>query len=412
MEEIGGRSIVVIGVAVVMLGAGALGAPFAAPGTTSGQAGVSVDGPDRPDGPRGPGGPHDGALTSTGGGGPSVGDTTVFAPIPAPGFPEGIAVVDGTVYVTGPASFPGVLLGVGGDAEPGGDASRIWTFDPETGTPGETILFDGVETAEHGLANLAADSQGRLYVNALEPGLGVLRVEPASADITPYAALPDIPPCGPTAPAPPDCSPTLLDRPPLPNDLAFHADGDLYVTDSSQATIWRVPPGGDAEPWFQHDAFDQLIAANGIRAGPDGETLYIAVTTSDFRPTWPAGIYTLPVTASPAPSDLALFAETGGIDGFAFGASGLLYAADSDDHQVVVLDADGTEVLRFPDPVENAQRDVPYDAPATLAFDDADRSILVTNHAIFDGAAFPDHFAVLKAFVDDTALPLATPDIP
>ena len=267
-------------------------------------------------------------------------------------------------------------------------------------------------TAEHGLAALAADRKGRLYINALEPGLGVLQLDPSTGSIEQYAAIPDLPACGPTAPAAPDCSPTSTDRPPLPNDLAFHPDGDLYVTDSFQATIWRIPPNGEAEAWFQHEAFDQLFGANGIRFGPDGDTLFIATITSDFTPSYPTGIYTLPTGKDPAADDLEMFAQTGGIDGIAFGTSGLLYAAAANDNQIIVLNPDGTEAYRFPDPVQNAQEDIPVDGPATLAFNDERRTILVTNHAIFDGALFPGRFAVLEMFVDDSALELARPKIP
>jgi hypothetical protein len=42
------------------------------------------------------------------------------------------------------------------------------------------------------------------------------------------------------------CSPTVLDLPPLPNDIAF------APTDSMQATIWRIPKGGGTPKiWFQ-----------------------------------------------------------------------------------------------------------------------------------------------------------------
>lgn len=337
---------------------------------------------------------------------PSIGDTTVFAKVPDPGFPEGIAVDGDAVYVTGPASPAGAFLGAGGAS------SRIWVFDRSTSAL-ETILDLGsAESGEHGLANLALDSDGRLYVAAIEPGLGILRVDPATGAVGQYAAIPDIPPCGPLPPAEPTCSPTLLDRPPLANDLVFDAEGNLYVTDSTQATVWRIPPGGAAEAWFQHVAFDQAVGPNGIRLGPAGETLYVAVITSNFNPTHPSAIYTVPRVEDPAPGDLEVFAEVGGVDGIAFGESGRLYAAAANDHQIVVLAPDGTELHRFPDPVDNLQRDVPYDAPATLAFNDTARTLYVTNHAFFDGVAFSDRFAVLEAYVDDTALPLERPAIP
>jgi len=75
-------------------------------------------------------------------------------------------------------------------------------------------------------------------------------------------------------------------------------------------------------------------------------------------------------------------------------------------------DRDGmfVEAARFPEtPVDNAQQEIPYDLPASIGFDDATRSILVTNQSFF--AADATHWAVLRAFVDDTALPLIEPDL-
>lgn len=49
-----------------------------------------------------------------------LGETKVFAAVPFPGYPEGIAVQDGRAYVSGPAAF-----GVPGNAQP----SKIFVYD-------------------------------------------------------------------------------------------------------------------------------------------------------------------------------------------------------------------------------------------------------------------------------------------
>jgi hypothetical protein len=92
--------------------------------------------------------------------------------------------------------------------------------------------------------------------------------------------------------------------------------------------------------------------------------------------------------------------------GLAFGNSGKLYAVLSGSNQISILRPGGTEETRFPSPEENAKQEVPYDMPQFLAFD-GNGSVLVTNWAV--GAS--DHWAVLSAFVNDTALPLAEPSL-
>lgn len=64
-----------------------------------------------------------------------LGDSKVLTPIPAlPGYPEGIAVREGLVYVSGPASF-----GVPGDLIP----SKTFAYDEDTGALVKTITIQG-----------------------------------------------------------------------------------------------------------------------------------------------------------------------------------------------------------------------------------------------------------------------------
>ena len=71
---------------------------------------------------------------------------------------------------------------------------------------------------------------------------------------------------------------STLPRRYLINDLAFDKNGYLYVTDSFQATIWRVPPGGGApQVWFQNAAIDGPFGPNGVRIDKKSEKLYFTV---------------------------------------------------------------------------------------------------------------------------------------
>ena len=111
-----------------------------------------------------------------------------------------------------------------------------------------------------GLVGIALDADRRLYVASLQHG--ILRFSPPSYEQEVYATIPDLPACSPMLPI--VCSPTLLDRVPFPNDMAFDAKGNLYVTDSFQATIWRIGEDRRAEVWFQSATFDGVLGANGI----------------------------------------------------------------------------------------------------------------------------------------------------
>ncbi len=163
--------------------------------------------------------------------------------------PEGVAVdKTGNIYVS---LFP---LG------------ELWKISPE-GT--ESLLID---LPEPGAAGVAVDAPGNVYMThiSFNPDTqGVYRVtQDGAAERLPGTEA-------------------IL----VPNALAFDKGGNLYVTDSwrgeEKATvgaIWRIPRGGSAELWLQHETLDGLgeipgyfpIGANGI-AYRHGD-LYVANT--------------------------------------------------------------------------------------------------------------------------------------
>lgn len=329
------------------------------------------------------------------------GDVQVLATFPAdPGFPEGIAVKGNKVYVSGPARF--------GTAGTG--PSTVVAYNRDTGaleatytTQGEALQF------EHANSCIAFDGNGKLYVLNLQ--LGVYRLDTGSGQQEPYSTpFPDLPACnGNNAP----CSPTFFDAPALPNDIAFDEDGTAYVTDSLQATIWRVPAGGGTpQIWFQDARFATFpggVGTNGIRLSPDRSKAFVTVT---FDQTGAGYIYTLPLVTAPQASDLAVFkafAPTDIPDGIAFGKSGNLYVADATPglSGVIILGPNGAEVGRLSNAAPGDL--APYDSPANIAFD-GHGSILVTNHAF--ATMIPQHFQVLDVYVNDKGSPLSKPDLP
>ncbi len=330
-----------------------------------------------------------------------VGDTEVFAQIPEPGSPEGVAVRNGVVYV-------GTHTSVQGNAGEG--PSKIFTYALATRQPIGEIVIEGQDlTVTHGILAMRFGPDGRLYVIDANPGrllaLDLSRSPPAQST---YATIPDLKPCAGN-PAP--CSPTTLDQPTFANYVAFDPAGNAYVTDIQAATIFRVRPGQpeqtEAEIWYQDARFDSLFGLNGIALDPGGSKLYFALTSSQSPATPGQGIiYTLPLKEQPTASDLEVFftfpEPVTGPDGIAFGQSGKLYVALAGSNQISILNADGTEALRFPSALDNQSQPVPYDAPASIAFDGRG-SLLVTNHSFF--ADNPANWVVFDVWVGDTALP-------
>ncbi|HWS89836.1 MAG TPA: SMP-30/gluconolactonase/LRE family protein [Pyrinomonadaceae bacterium] len=329
------------------------------------------------------------------------GDVQVLATFPAePGFPEGIAVKGNRVYVSGPARF--------GTAGTG--PSTVVAYNRDTGALERTYTTQGEALAfEHANSCIAFDGQGRLYVLNIQ--LGMYRIDTGSGQQESYSTpFPDLPACdGNNAP----CSPTFFDAPALPNDIAFDEDGNAYVTDSLQATIWRVPAGGGTPQVYFQDArlgtVPNGIGANGIRLSPDRSKLFVVVS---IDPTGMPFIYTLPLVTQPQASDLAVFKAfaPGDIpDGIAFGKSSNLYVAIATPGAsgVVILNTSGSEVGRLTNPVGSPF--FPYDSPASIAFD-GHGSILLSNHAF--ATMIPSNFTVLDVYVGDKGSPLSKPDLP
>lgn len=322
----------------------------------------------------------------------TLGDSRVVAPVPSPGFPEGIAVRGNRFYVAGPATF----------GQPPGSAF-VSAHDIRTGAL-EAIYPITITNPFAGMSAgscVAFGADGALYV--IEPFIGVIRMSlnPGNGQSV-YSAF------TPTGPS-------------LLNDLAFDGQGNLYVTDSFAATIFRIPAGGGAPAvWFSDPrlAGDPAVpfGVNGIRINDDDGKLYVSVTAQNGN--LDGVIYRLPVVDTPTAADLEEFHRypfvfgapptLPGPDGVAFAKSGKLYVALAGTSQISALRPDGTEEARYSGPAANpggSPDPIPWANPANIAFDNHNRSLLVTNHASlvpYD----PRLFVVFTVFVDDKGQPL------
>jgi sugar lactone lactonase YvrE len=317
----------------------------------------------------------------------ALGDSKVIAPVGFPGYPEGIAVHDGLIYVSGPAAF-----GVPGNFAP----SKVFAYDIETGALVKTITIQNQAGPIKAISCIAFGEDDNLYV--LDEGQGVLQINVETGQQSVYAA--PFYPVYQSAFNPP--APVLL------NDLAFDKRGYLYVTDSFEATIWRVPPGGGApQVWFQSPVIDGPFGPNGVRVDAKSNKLYF---TQTFDAGGAGAVYTLPLVDHPSASDLQLFhaynTPGAGPDGIAFGRSGKLYVALAGYSQISVLGADGAEQTRYSGPAQNSAspNPLPWANPANIAFNNRTGALLVTNHASLTGLPDPSPlFAVFDVYVNDKA---------
>jgi sugar lactone lactonase YvrE len=322
--------------------------------------------------------------------------------VPSPGQPEPVAIgPDRRVYV-------GTNQQGMGDA---GAASRIFVFS-RRGSLRDDFALQGQDlTQEHGIQGLAFDGDGRLYALDRSADPRVVRIDLETGEQRDYAAFRDVPPCllgGPQG----NCSATIGNMPAAPNWASFAPDGSLYVTDIEQALIWRVPPGGGAaEVWFTDPRLENLFGPNGNQFMADGRTLLFAVSATGPVTGDPvsSALYAIEVRGDGSPGDLELFwrgRPLDGLDGFAIARSGNVYAALAAANQIAVISPGGAELARVPaDPVANAQQEIPFDGPASVAF--LARRVLVTNQTF--PVANPSHWAVLDVFAGERGLPLFRP---
>lgn len=196
-----------------------------------------------------------------------------------------------------------------------------------------------VATLAPGLLGLAVDERGDLFA-------AVASFDPATHGVW------RVPTYGP--PARISGSHAIF----FPNALAFDARGNLYITSSSgppaaggwlDGQIWRVPPGGQAELWLQHELLAGTgdpatappfpLGANGIAYRP-GE-LVVANTEKGL-------LVTIPVQGDQPGSPATLTSGLSYPDGLALDVLGATYVVEVGLSRLVRVTSSGLEPLAGP----------------------------------------------------------------
>jgi sugar lactone lactonase YvrE len=324
------------------------------------------------------------------------GDVQRFATVPPPGSPEPVVIApDGTVYTA-------TLNAESGDTSA---PSKVFAFSPDGKLQHEWTIKGQDTSKEHGLTGMAMDSDGRLYIGSLSPP-AVFHLDPRTGAQQTYATYRDVPVCSATVST--DCSKAMRDLQPWPDYIVLAPDGTLYETDSLQALIWRVPPGGGrGEVWFTDPRVQSLTGPPGfgpsaLKLMPDGKTLMFSTVegpTGDGDPT--AGrLWKLPILPGNKPGELKEFYTAQSADapgGIGFAKSGKLFVALTGSSQIAEIGPDGKEIARFPDPLTNQTYSPPLDGPIDVAFRGS--SLLVANSAYVSNSS--SSWALLDVFVGE-----------
>ncbi len=109
---------------------------------------------------------------------PPLGASTLIAHVPFPGYPEGIVVHEGVIYVSGPAAF-----GVPGNASP----SAVFAFDLHSGALLKTITIQNQTGPLKSLSCIAVDEDDNLYV--LDETQGVVKIDLKTGRQSVYSGL-------------------------------------------------------------------------------------------------------------------------------------------------------------------------------------------------------------------------------
>lgn len=167
----------------------------------------------------------------------------------------------------------------------------------------------------------------------------------------------------------------------FPNGLALDRRGTLYITDSVTGAIWRVVPGGAAEPWIQDPLLEGTGAFGlGIPLGVNG----IAIRQGSIYVTnvEDPAILEIPVLrdgSAGTPRVIVSGMDLLGLDGLQLDVHGRLYAAVNVQNRIIRIDPGTGEITDLA--TEG------LDFPASLAFGTSrgfQKNLYITNFAFID----------------------------
>jgi streptogramin lyase len=300
--------------------------------------------------------------------------TTVFAPVPEPGFPayafvhRNGRVYAGSYHDPNGAGVPSKVFEWSAD----GALLRSWAV------PGQDLA------GEHGVQVANQTRDGRLVV--LETSTSTVRtLNPRTGRWRTIATLPGA----------------------TPNYATWGPGGALYVTDYAQGVLWKVSRKGAARPWFRSAALDGVagFGTTGVVFRKETRDLLVTQQTSPDTPTQ-GHLYRLPIQKGGRPGTLQTLwtSQPGDLpDGFGIGRSGHVYVAQAGlSAQLVELTAAGAEVDRFPDAPLTGDNGsaVPFDTPCSATF--LGTRVLVANQSAVAGDAA--HQAILAVDVGETGV--------
>ncbi len=300
-------------------------------------------------------------------------DTQVLALIPTPGFPARAYVAPNRRVYEGTYTNPA------GDTVP----SRVLEYS-RNGTLLRSWTIAGQDlSGDHGVQVATSDSRGRLVLLDKAPAR-VLTLNPRNGRQRTWATFPSAA---------------------TPNYAAWGKRGELYVTDYTHPTLWRVPPGGgEAEPWLEDPVLNGAeFGTTGIVMTEDRRHLLVAQQSSagggGGNPTT-GKVYEIEIRGGGNPGAIRTVWESqpfDGPDGFAVDAAGRIYITLLVANQIAVIAPGGLELERFPGSSGGGENgsDVPFDNPSSAMF--LGRRLMIANQAFVSGD--PAHQAILDVFI-------------
>jgi sugar lactone lactonase YvrE len=151
----------------------------------------------------------------------------------------------------------------------------------------------------------------------------------------------------------------------FPDDVAFDAKGNMYVTDLSLSGIWKIAPGGKFTLWSTDPLLEWSVApysgfpegANDLVITPDGRALY-AVT--DGNP----AIVKVPIREDGSAGPATLVArDLTMLDGVELDDRGNIYVSEPYRNEISVFSPDGSERI-----VIATADTAPISGPTSLTF--------------------------------------------